>query len=261
MNSKPIGIFDSGVGGLTVFTEIRKTLPNENIIYLGDTKNFPYGSKSKEEIIDLAINNVEILLKKNVKIIVIACGTATSQAIDILKQRYSIPIIGIIEPTIEYVKKQQIDEIGVIATEGTIRSGAWENKLKEKIDGIKVENKACPMLATIAEEGKAKSAEGRNAIKEYMQPFKSKHINKIILGCTHYPIYDEIIRQELNYEVELINSGTIVAKYLKEYLKQENMENTEGKKLEKIYLTRPEKEFKNIAKNIMKVDIEIEEIN
>lgn len=261
MNSKPIGIFDSGVGGLTVFTEIRKTLPNENIIYLGDTKNFPYGSKSKEEIIDLAINNVEILLKKNVKIIVIACGTATSQAIDILKQRYSIPIIGIIEPTIEYVKKQQIDEIGVIATEGTIRSGAWENKLKEKIDGIKVENKACPMLATIAEEGKAKSAEGRNAIKEYMQPFKSKHINKIILGCTHYPIYDQIIRQELNYEVELINSGTIVAKYLKEYLKQENMENTEGKKLEKIYLTRPEKEFKNIAKNIMKVDIEIEEIN
>ena len=261
MNSKPIGIFDSGVGGLTVFTEIRKTLPNENIIYLGDTKNFPYGSKSKEEIIDLAINNVEILLKKNVKIIVIACGTATSQAIDILKQRYSIPIIGIIEPTIEYVKKQQIDEIGVIATEGTIRSGAWENKLKEKIEGIKVENKACPMLATIAEEGKAKSAEGRNAIKEYMQPFKAKHIDKIILGCTHYPIYDEIIRQELNYEVELINSGTIVAKYLKDYLKQENMENTEAKKLEKIYLTKPEKEFKNIAKNIMKVDMKIEEIN
>ena len=261
MNSKPIGIFDSGVGGLTVFTEIRKILPNENIIYLGDTKNFPYGNKKKEDIINLAINNVEILLKKNVKIIVIACGTATSQAIDILKQKYNIPIIGIIEPTVEYVKKQQIDEIGVIATEGTIRSGAWENKLKEKIDGINVENKACPMLAEIAEEGKTKSIEGRNAIKEYMQPFKSKHINKIILGCTHYPIYEEIIKQELNYEVELINSGTIVAKYLDEYLKQENMENTEAKKLEKIYLTKTEKEFKNIAKNIMKVDMKIEEIN
>ena len=261
MDTRPIGMFDSGVGGLTVFTEIRKTLPNENIIYLGDTKNFPYGNKKKEDIINLAINNVEMLLKKNVKIIVIACGTATSQAIDILKQKYNIPIIGIIEPTVEYVKKQQIDEIGVIATEGTIRSGAWENKLKEKIDAIKVENKACPMLAEIAEEGKAKSAEGRNAIKEYMQPFKSKRINKIILGCTHYPIYDEIIRQELNYDVELINSGTIVAKYLDEYLKQENMENTEAKKLEKIYLTKPEKEFKNIAKNIMKVDMEIEEIN
>lgn len=261
MDARPIGIFDSGVGGLTVFTEIRKTLPNENIIYLGDTKNFPYGNKKKEDIIDLAINNVEILLKKDVKIIVIACGTATSQAIDILKQKYNIPIIGIIEPTVEYVKKQQIEEIGVIATEGTIRSGAWENKLKEKIDGIKVENKACPMLAEIAEEGKTKSAEGRNAIKEYMQPFKEKHIDKIILGCTHYPIYDEIIRQELNYDVELINSGTIVAKYLEEYLKQEHMENTEAKKLEKIYLTKPEKEFENIAKNIMKVDMKIEEIN
>lgn len=257
MDARPIGIFDSGVGGLTVFTEIRKTLPNENIIYLGDTKNFPYGNKKKEDIINLAINNVEILLKKDVKVIVIACGTATSQAIDILKQKYNIPIIGIIEPTVEYVKKHKIHEIGVIATEGTIRSGAWEKKLKEKIDGINVENKACPMLAEIAEEGKAKSAEGRNAIKEYMQPFKSKHINKIILGCTHYPIYEEIIKQELNYEVELINSGTIVAKYLDEYLKQENMENTEAKKLEKIYLTKPEKEFENIVKNIMKVDLEI----
>lgn len=261
MNSKPIGIFDSGVGGLTVFTEIRKTLPNENIIYLGDTKNFPYGNKKKEDIIDLAINNVEKLLKKDVKIIVIACGTATSQAIDILKQKYNIPIIGIIEPTVEYVKKQKIHEIGVIATEGTIRSGAWERNLKEKIDNIDVENKACPMLAEIAEEGKAKSIEGRNAIKEYMQPFKSKHINKIILGCTHYPIYEEIIRQELNYEVELINSGTIIAKYLKEYLQQKDMLNKDEKKLEKIYLTKPEKEFKNIAKNIMKVDMKIEEIN
>lgn len=257
MDARPIGIFDSGVGGLTVFTEIRKTLPNENIIYLGDTKNFPYGNKKKEDIINLAINNVEILLKKDVKVIVIACGTATSQAIDILKQKYDIPIIGIIEPTVEDVKKHKIHEIGVIATEGTIRSGAWEKKLKEKVDGINVENKACPMLATIAEEGKAKSVEGRNAIKEYMKPFKTKHINKIILGCTHYPIYDEIIRQELNYDVELINSGTIVAKYLEEYLKQEYMENTEAKKLEKIYLTKPEKEFKNIAKNIMKVDLEI----
>ena len=261
MDKRPIGIFDSGVGRITVLKEIKEKLPKENIIYLGDTKNFPYGNKSKEDIIRFSIDNVQKLLKQNVKIIVIACGTATSQAIEVLKEKFDIPIIGIIEPTVEYVKKQQIDEIGVIATEGTIRSGAWENKLKEKIDGINVENKACPMLAEIAEEGKAKSIEGRNAIKEYMQPFKSKHIDKIILGCTHYPIYDEIIRQELNYEVELINSGTIVAKYLKEYLQQKDMLNKDEKMVEKIYLTKPEKEFKNIAKNIMKVDMKIEEIN
>ena len=192
MNNKAIGIFDSGVGGLTVLKEIRKSLPNENIIYLGDTQNFPYGNKSKKEIINFAIKNVETLIKKDVKIIIIACGTATSQALDILKKRYSIPIIGIIEPTVNYVKEKGYKQVGVIATEGTIRSGEWEKRLKEKIPNIEVENKACPMLATIAEEGKANSPQGRAVIKEYMKGFKKKHIDKIILGCTHYPIYEEM---------------------------------------------------------------------
>ena len=146
------------------------------------------------------------------KIIVIACGTATSQAIDVLKQKFSIPIIGIIEPTVEYIKEQNYKDVGVIATEGTIRSGAWEQKLKEKNPDINVINKACPMLATIAEEGKAKSEEGRRVIKEYMKPFKDKKIDKIILGCTHYPIYEEIIREELGYCVELINTGVTVSR-------------------------------------------------
>ena len=176
MNNNAIGIFDSGVGGLTVLAEIRKALPNENIIYLGDTKNFPYGNRSKEEIIEFAIQNVETLIEMKVKVIIIACGTATSQALDILKEKFDIPIIGIIDPTVEYVKKQNYKEIGVIATEGTIRSGAWEQKIKEKNPEILVTNKACPMLATIAEEGKAQSVEGRQVIKEYMKPFKEKKI-------------------------------------------------------------------------------------
>ncbi len=257
MNNKAIGVFDSGVGGLTVFTEIRNKLPNENIIYIGDTKNFPYGNKTKSEVIQYAIENTEILISKGVKIIIIACGTATSQAIDILKQKYEIPIIGIIEPTVEYVKNKKIDKIGVIATEGTIKSGAWERSLKNKIENIEVINKACPMLATIAEEGKAKSIEGKKIIKEYMRPFKENHVNKIILGCTHYPIYEDIIKQELGYEVELINTGKTVSNYLKEYLKKYNIQNTEDRKLEKIFLTKPEEKFKEIAKNIMKVDITI----
>ena len=150
MDNRAIGIFDSGVGGLTVLAEIRKNLPNENIIYLGDTKNFPYGNRTKEEIIEFSIQNVKTLIAKDVKTIVIACGTATSQALDVLKEKFDIPIIGIIEPTVQYVKSQNYKEIGVIATEGTIRSGAWEQKLKQSIHGIKVTNKACPMLAEIA---------------------------------------------------------------------------------------------------------------
>ena len=260
MRDKAIGIFDSGVGGLTVLAEIRKNLPNENIIYLGDTKNFPYGSKSKEEIIEFAIQNVDILINKGVKVIVIACGTATSQAIEVLKDKYNMPIIGIIEPTVEYIKGQNYDEIGVIATEGTIRSGAWEKELKEKIPNIKVTNKACPMLATIAEEGRAQSEEGRKVIKEYMKPFKEKRIDKIILGCTHYPIYEKIIRQELEYDVELINTGVTVSKYLKEYLKTNDLEKNDKNLKEEIYLTKPEEEFKEIAKNILNENLDIQAI-
>lgn len=260
MNKKAIGIFDSGVGGLTVFEEIRKELPNENVIYLGDTKNFPYGNKTKEEIIEFAIKNTEMLINMGAKIIVIACGTATSQAIDVVKAKFDIPVIGIIEPTVEYIQEQNYKDVGVIATEGTIRSGAWEQKLKEKIPDINVINKACPMLATIAEEGKAKSEEGRRVIKEYMKPFKDKKIDKIILGCTHYPIYEEIIREELGYSVELINTGVTVSGFLKSYLENNNLENAEPKKQEEIYLTKPEDEFKEIAKNIMGVNIKISKI-
>ena len=260
MKNKAIGVFDSGVGGLTVLAEIQRALPNENIIYLGDTKNFPYGSRSKEEIIEFATQNVETLIKKQVKVIVIACGTATSQALDTLKEKFDIPIIGIIEPTVEYIENEKYQEVGVIATEGTIRSGAWEEKLKEKMPEIMVTNKACPMLATIAEEGKARSVEGREAIKEYMRPFKEKHIDKIILGCTHYPIYEKIIREELEYEVELINTGVTVSKYLQKYLKEHNLENEDQNRTEKIYLTKPEKEFENIAKNILNENLDIQAI-
>ena len=260
MENKAIGIFDSGVGGLTVFAEIRKELPNENIIYLGDTKNFPYGNRSKEEIIEFAIENVKTLINKNVKVIIIACGTATSQALEVLQEMFDIPIIGIIDPTVQYIQSQKYKDIGVIATVGTIRSGAWEQKLKEKVPEIKVTNKACPMLATIAEEGKAQSPEGRRVIKEYMQPFKEKYINKIILGCTHYPIYEAMIREELQYEVELINTGVTVSKYLGKYLQENNLENNEESKTEKIYLTKPEKEFKEIAKNILGESLDIQAI-
>lgn len=253
MDNRPIGIFDSGVGGITVLKEIQKELPNEDYIYLGDTENFPYGEKSQDEIVKLAIKNVEYLIKKDVKIIVIACGTATSQAIESLHLKFDIPIVGIIEPTIQYVKKQKYKEIGVIATEGTIRNGAWEKKLKENIPNINVISRACPMLATIAEEGRTTGEEGRNAIREYMKPFKEKRIDKIILGCTHFPIYEQVIRKELGYDVELINTGRTVSNYLKKYLNEKNlMANKEIGKIE-TYLTKEEKEFSNIMQNILKI--------
>ena len=261
MDKRPIEIFDLRGGGLTVLSEIKKQLPNEKLIYLGDTKNFPYGSKTKEQIIEFAFQNTKELIELGAKIIVIACGTATSQAIEVLKQKFSIPIIGIIEPTVEYVKNQNIQRVGVIATEGTIRSGAWENTLKRRIKNIEVINKACPMLATIAEEGRATSAEGRAVIKEYMKPFKENKIDKIILGCTHYPIYQDLIKEELGYPVELINTGITVSKELERYLKNNYLLNTEAENEDIIFLTKPEEEFKKIAKNLLNFDIKIREIS
>ena len=252
VDNRAIGIFDSGMGGITVLSQLIKELPKEKFLYLADTKNFPYGGKSKEEILALTKNNIEILINRQVKMIVIACGTATSQAIEVLKEKFDIPIIGIIEPTVKYIKNQKFDKVGVIATEGTIKNGAWERKLKDEIPNIQVVNKACPMLATIAEEGKAKSKEGRKVIKEYMIPFKEKRVNKIILGCTHFPIYEQIIREELEYDVELINTGKFVSLELEQILKKNNLENDNFNKGNIIIdLTKQEEQFNVIAQNIL----------
>ena len=193
MNNQPIGIFDSGVGGLTVLAEIKKKLPNENIVYIGDTANFPYGDKKKDDIIKYSRENVKTLIEHNAKIVVIACGTATSQAIDVLQKEFEIPIIGIIDPTVQYIKERNITEIGVIATEGTIRSGAWERELKKEINNINVVNKACPMLATIAEEGRALSQEGRQVIKEYMEGYLTEISKLLVNSAQNFVITGSIV--------------------------------------------------------------------
>ena len=219
MDNRPIGVFDSGVGGLTVLKEIKKKNPKEKYIYLKDSKNFPYGERSKEEIINLTRNNIKKLLEKNVKMVIIACGTATSQALDIVKNEFDIPIIGIIEPTVNYIKKLNLKKIGVMATVGTIRSGMWEKCIKEKQPNIEVINQACPVLASMAEEERIYSKESLEAVHEYVQIFKSNNVDTIILGCTHYPMYDEIIKKEFDYEVNLINVGVAVSEKVKNILK------------------------------------------
>lgn len=253
MDKRPIGVFDSGIGGLTVLKKLEEVLPKENFIYLGDTLNFPYGEKSKEEIIKYSKKNIEYLISQNVKMVVIACGTATSQALKEMKEIFSIPIIGIIKPTADYIKQMCIKKVGVIATTGTIRSGAWEKSLKEEMPYIEVVNKACPLLASIAEEGKAKSKESIEAVHEYMEIFKTKNVDTLILGCTHYPIYDEIIKKEFSNNITLINTGMAVAQKIKTYLSKNDMENKDEKVPSKIRITKEEKDFENKAKNILKL--------
>lgn len=261
MDTRPIGMFDSGVGGLTVLKEVKKILPNEEIIYLGDTKRFPYGSKSKEAIIDASRNCIKFLIQKNVKLIIIACGTATSQSLDVLKKEFDIPIIGIIEPTVNYLEKnvKPKEKIGIIATQGTIRSNAWKEKILEKINNVEIQSEETPLLATMAEQGWTNNKVAKYTIKEYMKCFKK--INRLILGCTHYPLFEVLIKKELNKKVDIINTGEKVASYLKEFLISNNMENNDKQKGFNIYLTDKETNFENIAQKLLEQPVQIKEAN
>ena len=247
MNDKPIGIFDSGVGGVTVLKELQKLLPNEDYIYIGDTASFPYGSKSKKTIIELCKKRIENLIDMEVKIIVIACGTATSQALEEMRKIFNIPIIGIIKPTVKYLKGKNYKNIGVIATTGTIRSNGWEENIRKSIPDAKVQNKACPLLAPMAEEGWTNNEIAKLAVHEYIKDIKD--IEALILGCTHYPLFKEIIERELKSNVDIINTGEMVAEELKEFIYANNLENsTEKSGNTEIFLTDLECNFINVAK-------------
>lgn len=260
MDTRPIGIFDSGVGGLTVLTELRKKLPNENYIYIGDTKRFPYGSKSKETIIQISKRIVDTLISKKVKLIVIACGTATSQALEELKQIYNIPIIGIIEPTVENQMNEKVKKVGVIATRGTIRSKVWETTICKKNPSIAILSKETPLLAPMAEEGWIENEVARSAIKEYMKDWKEENLDALILGCTHYPLFEKLLRKELGDKIKIINTGKEIAKSLEQYLKENDLKN-EGIGTEEIYLTDTESNFLNVAKQLFHKEIKIQKID
>lgn len=262
MNNSPIGVFDSGLGGLNVLKELLKELPNERYIYLGDTKRFPYGQKSADAIIEIAKQNVDFFIKQGVKLVIIACGTATSQALDVLREIYEIPIIGIIEPTVVNLR-DRIDErdnaIGVIATKGTIRSCAWEKKISEYIPNAEIISVAAPLLATMAEEGWVNNKVAEYTVKEYMKMFKN--VDKLILGCTHYPLFKDLMRKELSSKIEIIDTGVELARYLKKKITGYNLEtsNTTFGGYE-IYLTDIDSTFSNIATSILNENISMSKI-
>lgn len=259
MDKRPIGMFDSGVGGMTVFKELISTMPNEDVIYIGDTASFPYGSKSKETIIELTKKRIENLIEKGVKLIVIACGTATSQALEEVKNMFSVPIIGIIEPTVEYLKEKQIKNIGVIATTGTIRSKGWRKVIESKIDECSIQDKACPLLAPMAEEGWTSNEIAKLAIHEYVKDFEN--IDALILGCTHYPLFKDLIEKELPKDTLIINTGEMVSEAVEKYLEEYQMQNEKNNEAKyQIYLTDTECNFINVAKQLVKDDEIIDKI-
>lgn len=232
MHSGPIGIFDSGVGGTSIWKEIVALMPNENTIYLADSKNAPYGEKTKENILQLSIKNTEFLLDKGCKIIVVACNTATTNAISYLRKHYQVPFIGI-EPAIKPAALQSNSKtVGVLATKGTLSSDLFHSTARNHAEGIVIVEQEGTGLVPLIEEGKINTHETRALLKRYLDPMLDKGIDYLVLGCTHYPYLIPVLKEILPPHVKIIDSGVAVAKQTFLILQQENLsanQSMEGK--------------------------------
>ncbi|AUC74228.1 glutamate racemase [Olleya sp. Bg11-27] len=226
MNKQPIGIFDSGVGGTSIWSAIHALLPNENTIYLADSVNAPYGSKGKEAILALSIKNTEYLLSQNCKLIVVACNTATTNAIGYLREHYNVPIIGI-EPAIKPAALQtQTKAIGVLATRGTLSSELFCNTTQLYSNGIKIIEQEGEGIVQLIESGQINSPQMVELLKGYLKPMLEVNIDYLVLGCTHYPYLIDQLVNMLPNNVKIIDSGAAVARQTKTVLEEFELSNT-----------------------------------
>lgn len=262
MDNRPIGIFDSGVGGLTVFSEIRKRFPEEDLIYFGDTARVPYGPKSKNTIREYSIQNARFLNSFQVKLIVIACNTSSAFAIDYIKENFNVPIVGVIEPGAEKaVSITKNGKIGIIGTEGTINSLAYPKSIKALNDSITITSRPCPLFVPLVEESWQDHPCSLAIAKEYLNPFSQEHIDTLVLGCTHYPILKQTIQKAVGEKVTLIDSAEAVAEYLDKYLvskpKEQRAKSKEqgAKGKERFFVSDNEEKFRLIAARILKQEI------
>lgn len=223
-NEYPIGLFDSGIGGTSIWKEINTLLPNENTIYLADSKNAPYGLKSKQEIIDLSIKNTEYLLKNNAKIIVVACNTATTNAIQELRNLYNIPFIGI-EPAIKPAANQsKTQTIGILATKGTLNSALFHEKLS-LYSNVRIIEQVGHGLVQLIENGDINSSEMNELLESYLRPMVEQNIDYLVLGCSHYPYLIPQIKKIIPNHIQIIDSGEAVAKQTKKILEDYQLLN------------------------------------
>ncbi len=211
MDNRPIGIFDSGVGGLTVVKQMLRKLPYEEIVYLGDTARVPYGTKSPETIKRFAVENAEFLMRFKVKLIVVACNTASSTSLDILREKFDIPIVGVIKPGAEKaVTVTRNNKIGIIGTHTTVKSRAYEREIKRINKNIKVLSQACPIFVPLVEEGWVNEDVTYDIAKKYLKPLVSKRVDTLVLGCTHYPLLKQVISRVTGKNVKIIDSANSV---------------------------------------------------
>lgn len=246
---RPIGIFDSGVGGLTVYKAIRTAFPNEDLIYFGDTARVPYGPKSKSTILDYSLQNARFLLQHNIKTLVVACNTASAVALPQLQALAHIPVIGVIEPGAQQaIKKSLTGRIGVIGTMGTVRSQAYGKEILHMAPHAEVFSQACPLFVSLAEEGFDHHPVAKTIAQHYLSFFDDKNIDTLVLGCTHYPLLAEVISEVMGKDVALVDSSQAISEHLKTII-QPLDEKEAG--WDEFYVSDNEERFAQLASKIL----------
>lgn len=260
LREAPIGVFDSGVGGLTVVREIMRQIPKEKIVYFGDTARVPYGTKSQETVLRYSRQIVRFLRTREVKAIVIACNTASAYALEALQQEVDIPIIGVVKPGAKVAARETPGgNIGVIGTEGTVGSHIYRDYIQSIRPDAKVFEKACPLFVSLAEEGWWKDPITEAVAERYLQEMKDRRVDTLILGCTHYPLLRSTVRKVMGDDIVLVNPAYETAIDLRELLQREQMDNQGHIKTEEnpyeFYVSDAAERFKNFANSILPFDI------
>lgn len=234
--NNPIGLFDSGVGGLTVAREIMRQLPGEDLVYFGDTARVPYGSKSKNTVLKYSKQIVRFLRTKEVKAIVIACNTASALALDEIASEMDIPVIGVVKPGAKMaVETTKTGNVGIIGTESTVKSGIYNDYIRELNSGVTVVSKACPLFVPLVEEGLLEDRVTDDIISRYLQEMKEYKVDTLVLGCTHYPLIRNAIKRFMGEEVHLVNPAFETAKCLRQLLAEKGLLNNNQRKPEYEY--------------------------
>ena len=246
---QPIGVFDSGVGGLTVLRELTRTLPGERFFYLGDTARVPYGTKSRETVTRYSIEIANYLIARHdIKMLVVACNTASSLALPALRKIYRIPVVGMVDPCVRRVASlPRRDAIGVIGTSGTIRSGAYEQALRAALPAARVFCQPCPLLVSLAEEGWMEKPVTRAVIAEYLAPFREAPPDAMILGCTHYPVLKKPIREILGGGTVLVDSGEEAARVVDTLVSESGMKRERGEAEVRFLVTDDPEHFARVG--------------
>lgn len=252
-----IGVFDSGVGGLTVLQQIMEMLPHEHLIYLGDTARYPYGSKSADVVRRYSLENTEFLVDKGIKMLVLACNSAAAVALDLLGDRFELPVVGVIEPGAQQAVRQTRNrKVGVIGTEATIASGAYTRALKQLDAKLEIYTRACPLFVPLAEEGWTDNAVAHEAAAAYLTSLKRSGIDTLVLGCTHYPLLSGVISEVMGPKVTLVDSAHTTAAAVRDTLVRYGLMRRSGEGSVSFFVTDVPERFIKVAGRFMghKVD-------